>query len=135
MQLDVAQYDVAISATDDRCNSMRSDDGSISTDRSATTMYNRKSAQSPRRHRKYDGQQPSSSVNYHGTDIYQAAADGNLPLCVLLWGMATAKRINLMDPDSHGNTPMHYAALADLPEVRADFFLYVSVKIFLCWNR
>lgn len=126
MQLDLAQHDVTVSAADDRC--MRSDDGSMSTDRSAATMHNRKSGQSPRRHRKYDGQQPSSSVNYHGTDIYQAAADGNLPLCVLLWGMATAKRINLMDPDSHGNTPMHYAALADLPEVRSDFFVqYQSI--------
>lgn len=120
MQLDLAQHDLAVSVADDRC--MRSDDGSMSTDRSATTTQYGKSSQSPRRHRKYDRQQSSSSVNYHGTDIYQAAADGNLPLCVLLWGMATAKRINLMDPDSHGNTPMHYAALADLPEVRVDIY-------------
>lgn len=115
MQLELAQNDVSVAAADDRY--MRSDDGSMSTDRSAPTMHRRKSGHIPRRHIKFDGQQPTSSVNYHGTDIYQAAADGNLPLCVLLWGMATAKRINLMDPDSLGNTPMHYAALADLPEV------------------
>jgi hypothetical protein len=62
---------------------------------------------------------PSSilSIHYHGTTISQAASQGNLPLCVLLWGMATAKRINLLEPDDQGNTPFHFAALADLPEV------------------
>lgn len=59
----------------------------------------------------------SSGINYHGATISQAASQGNLPLCVLLWGMATAKRVRLMDPDAQGDTPMHFAALADLPEV------------------
>ena len=46
-----------------------------------------------------------------------AASQGNLPLCVLLWGMATAKKVNLLVPDAQGNTPFHFAALADVPEV------------------
>lgn len=46
-----------------------------------------------------------------------AASQGNLPLCVLLWGMATAKKVNLLVPDVQGNTPFHFAALADVPEV------------------
>jgi hypothetical protein len=57
------------------------------------------------------------TLNYHGINIYQAANQGSLPLCVLLWGMASSKRINLMTPDFQGNNPIHYAALADNPEV------------------
>jgi DNA-binding helix-hairpin-helix protein with protein kinase domain len=38
---------------------------------------------------------------------------------VLLWGFAAARRVNLMMPDVNGNNPVHYAALADTPEVRA----------------
>jgi hypothetical protein len=60
----------------------------------------------------------ASSIHYHGATMSQAASQGNLPLCVLLWGMATAKRVNLLEPDEQGNTPFHYAALADLPEAR-----------------
>ena len=59
----------------------------------------------------------SLTINYHGVNIYQAASQGNLPVCVLLWGMASAKRVNLMVPDSDGNNPMHYAVLADNTEV------------------
>ena len=36
--------------------------------------------------------------------------------------MAAAKRVRLMDPDFAGDTPMHFAALADLPEVNAVHF-------------
>lgn len=57
------------------------------------------------------------TLNYHGINIYQAASQGSLPICVLLWGMASSKRINLMTPDFQGNNPIHYAALADNPEV------------------
>ena len=58
------------------------------------------------------------NINYHGVTIYQAACQGSLPLCVLLWGMAAARRVRLMIPDPTGNNPMHYAALADTAEVR-----------------
>ncbi len=61
-------------------------------------------------------------VNYHGTNIFQAASQGNLPLCVLLWGMASAKRLSLMALDSLGNNPIHFAALADTTEV-VGFFM------------
>lgn len=57
------------------------------------------------------------SINYKGINIYQAAAQGSLPLCVLLWGMASPKRVNLMTPDHAGNTPLHYAALAESADV------------------
>ena len=46
-------------------------------------------------------------------------------MCVLLWGMAAAKRINLIIPDEHGNTPMHYAALAESTEVIVSISIYV----------
>eukprot|EP01035_Chromulina_nebulosa_P019949 gene19949-25915_t len=57
------------------------------------------------------------ALSYHGINISQAAAQGNLPICVLLWGMAAAKRVNLMQSDDIGCNPMHYAAMADNPEV------------------
>lgn len=59
----------------------------------------------------------ASSINYRGVNIYQAASQGSLPVCVLLWGMASAKRVNLVAPDAQGNNPLHMAALADTPEV------------------
>ncbi len=62
-------------------------------------------------------QKITTSVNYHGTNIFQAAAQGNLPLCVLLWGIASAKKVKIMTCDVNGNNPMHFASLADSPEV------------------
>ena len=59
----------------------------------------------------------ATAINYHGLSIFQAANQGNLPLCVLLWGIASAKRVNLITQDAFGNNPMHFAALADTPEV------------------
>lgn len=61
--------------------------------------------------------QTAASINYRGINIYQASEQGNLPLCVLLWGMASAKRVNLMVPDGQGNNPLHFAALAESSEV------------------
>ena len=58
-----------------------------------------------------------ASVVYNGMTIATAAQQGNLPVCVLLWGVGAAKNINLMTPDRHGNTPMHYAALCDNTEI------------------
>ena len=107
--------DMSVSIGDDR--STRSDDASIASDRSTSTVNRRQSDRRSHRHRRSEGQIPAASINYHGINIAQAAGQGNLPVCVLLWGMATAKRVNLMDPDAQGNTPMHFAALAELPEV------------------
>ena len=59
----------------------------------------------------------ASTLNYHGVNIYQAAAQGNLPIVVLLWGMASSKRISLMERDVQGNNAMHYAAMAENTEV------------------
>jgi ankyrin repeat protein len=61
------------------------------------------------------------SLTYNGQTIITAASQGNLPVCVLLWGMASAKKINIMSPDIHGNNPMHYACLAQTSEVMGFF--------------
>ena len=60
-------------------------------------------------------------LSYNGQTIISASSQGNLPICVLLWGMASAKKINLMISDIHGNNPMHYACLANTAEVMAFF--------------
>lgn len=59
------------------------------------------------------------AIQYKGVNIFQAAREGNLPLCVLLWGMASAKKVNLLAPDAQGNNALHAGALADSPEVCA----------------
>lgn len=58
-----------------------------------------------------------SNIVYRGMNVYQAAEQGNMPVCVLLWSMASSKRVNLIVADNNGNNPMHYAAVADTPEV------------------
>lgn len=58
-----------------------------------------------------------SSVVYHGMTIATACQQGNLPVCVLLWGVGAAKNVNLMNPDRYGNSPFHYAALSDNTEI------------------
>lgn len=58
-----------------------------------------------------------AAVQYNGQTIYVAAGQGNLPVCVLLWGMAAGKRQNVMAPDQDGNNPAHFACLARTPEV------------------
>ena len=75
------------------------------------------SSSSSRRSHHHPSSSSPSSINYHGSTMAVAASQGNLPLCVLLWGMATAKKVNLLVPDAEGNTPFHFAALADVPEV------------------
>lgn len=61
---------------------------------------------------------PAALINYRGVNISMACQEGNLAACVLLWGIAAAKRITLMDADAEGNNPMHFACMADNPEVR-----------------
>ena len=34
----------------------------------------------------------AATISYRGTNIYQAASQGALPVCVLLWGIASAKK-------------------------------------------
>ena len=58
-----------------------------------------------------------AAINYKGATMKLACQQGNLPVCVLLWGIAAAKRVSLMDPDSEGNNPMHYAVLSENTEV------------------
>ncbi len=59
-----------------------------------------------------------STVTYKGSNIYHAAAQGNLPLVVLLWGMAAARNVDIMQPDGHGNNPCHFASTSETPEAR-----------------
>ena len=103
--------------------SVRSDDVlSCDTDNSNISLGERRRRHTEtkliRSRRSSDKPGDPTSVQYHGVNMSQAASQGNLPLCVLLWGVATAKRVNLLDPDLNGNTPFHFAALADVPEVR-----------------
>ena len=51
-----------------------------------------------------------------------ACSQGNLPVAVLLWGMYQAKGVDPLTPDSEGNSPIHYAALASSFEV-LDFIM------------
>jgi hypothetical protein len=60
---------------------------------------------------------PEALIAYNGTTISTAASQGNLPVCVLLWGMASAKKQSLMVPDKQGNNPMHHACMAPTAEV------------------
>jgi ankyrin repeat protein len=70
-----------------------------------------------------------NSINYKGTTLNMAASDGNLPVFVLIWGMAKAKRINLMVPDQTGNNPFHYAALAESTEVRPSVISVIGLTL------
>ena len=76
-----------------------------------------RSSSDKKRKKKSQNNNSPYSIQYKGVNIYQAAQQGSLPLCVLLWGMASAKRVNLLTPDSQGNNPLHAAALADSAEV------------------
>jgi hypothetical protein len=61
-------------------------------------------------------------VSYKGDTMITAASAGNLPLCVLLWGMGSAKQINLMVAvDEQGNTPFHHAVRSQTTDVMAFF--------------
>lgn len=71
----------------------------------------------------------ATTLNYHGVNIYQACAQGNLPVVVLLWGMASSKRVTLMDRDFQGNNPMHYAAMAGNTEVSLHCTLHSCSRV------
>eukprot|EP01039_Chlorochromonas_danica_P001485 gene1485-1618_t len=102
---------------------LREKSTSLSTTESSTLLAANSAAQRKVKKKKTpSGSLSPTSITYRGVNIYQAAAQGSLPLCVLLWGMASAKRVNLMSPDPSGNNPLHMAALADTPEV-ANFLL------------
>jgi hypothetical protein len=58
----------------------------------------------------------ASLIVYQGVTIYAACRQGNLPICVLLWGIAAAKQVSLMEPDGEGNNPLHYACMAENSE-------------------
>lgn len=130
----LTDYVATQSTTAPRSRETPSDEVSIYGGSDGIIFSERSSSAKQHRGRNYDSsssksQRPSftsqvaTTVSYHGITIATAACQGNLPLCVLLWGMAAAKKVRLMDPDSAGDTPMHFAALADLPEVNKHSFL------------
>ena len=54
-------------------------------------------------------------VTYGGEDIRSACLLGDLPLVVLLWGMARSSpnnNIDLWNPDEYGNSLFHFAAIS-----------------------
>lgn len=61
-------------------------------------------------------------VQFDGQNAFVAAANGDFPLVVLLWGMAMAaqpKPVDLLvETDAAGNRVLHYAAAAceDTPD-------------------
>jgi hypothetical protein len=132
MGVELETFDVAASCEeisgswDDR--SVNSDNISLNSNASSTARHKQIERRQNRHRRPGRSTLSPASINYHGINISQAAGEGNLPVCVLLWGMATAKRVNLMDPDIQGNTPMHFAALADNPEVVDEYYLVKSIK-------
>jgi hypothetical protein len=112
----------------------RDDNSVLSTQTSSTNnnfgdgplVITRPSSDKKRRKKNQSGTSPFS-IQYKNINIYQAAEQGSLPLCVLLWGMASAKRVNLLVPDVHGNNPLHAAALADSAEVHSFLSMQYSV--------
>ena len=69
--------------------------------------------------RKFFQGHSASTLSYNGITMKIAASQGNLPVCVLLWGIASGKKppLNLMSPDENGNNPFHFACLANTPDV------------------
>jgi hypothetical protein len=68
-----------------------------------------------------------TSLNYRGTNIYDASRQGNYPIFVVLWGIATTKYLNLMVPDGNGNTPLHHVSMSHIgvsPEGACDVSKY-----------
>ena len=63
------------------------------------------------------GSEVTGPVNYHGITLTMAAAQGSLPVFVLVWGMVKAKKLNFFTPNVEGNNVLHYAAMAESSEV------------------
>ena len=59
----------------------------------------------------------SINIQWKGVTMRMACEQGNLPVVVTLWGLALSRNVDMMGPDSEGNTPIHYAAFADNAEV------------------
>ena len=102
---------------------------SSSSDSNVTTLNDAEGNQHRQRTIRVQGgnlQRGAGGIQYKGTTLREAAEKGNLPLCVLIWGMAAAEKVNLMTPDELGNNPLHYAVRAETPEVMG--FIYQQAK-------
>ncbi|KAF4320026.1 hypothetical protein BBO99_00004213 [Phytophthora kernoviae] len=71
-------------------------------------------------------------VDYDGQTAFDAAANGDFPLVVLLWGMAMAvqpKPVDLLSArDKHGNTLAHYAAAGGTDTLDTMHFLMQQMQ-------
>ncbi|KAG7394053.1 hypothetical protein PHYBOEH_005879 [Phytophthora boehmeriae] len=71
-------------------------------------------------------------VNYDGQTAFDAAANGDFPLVVLLWGMAMAVQPQSVDllaaKDKSGNTLAHYAAAGGTDTVDTMHFLMQQMQ-------
>lgn len=69
----------------------------------------------------------AAPVEYAGQDAFAAAANGDFPLVVLLWGMAMAVQPAPVDllaaTDAGGNTLLHYCAAGGVDEPDTLHFL------------
>lgn len=95
------------------------DDTDLASKASLFESKERVSGSRPVRKRPSVSAPAANSISYQGLTINTACQTGNLPVCVLLWGIAAAKQVNLMEVDADGNNPIHYACLADNNEVGA----------------
>lgn len=71
-------------------------------------------------------------VQYDGQNALRAAANGDFPLVVLLWGMAMAVQPHPVDllalADDDGNTILHYAAASSVDSVDTLHFLLQQMQ-------
>lgn len=102
-----------------------------SSDSNVTTLQDAEGKQHRQRtirvqHPESGGAARRGQIQYKGVTLREAAERGNLPMCVLIWGMASAEKVNLMVPDELGNNPLHYAVRAETPEVMG--FIYQQAR-------
>lgn len=69
---------------------------------------------------------------YEGQDAFAAAANGDFPLVVLLWGMAMAAQPAPVDllaaRDAHGSSLLHYCAAGGVDAVDTLHFLLQQMQ-------
>eukprot|EP00752_Nemacystus_decipiens_P014307 g12727.t1 len=56
-------------------------------------------------------------ITHRGVGVPTACVSGDLPLVALLLSEGAESGIDMLAPDSEGNTPLHYACLSDNPEL------------------
>jgi hypothetical protein len=125
-------YEMEMESSNPGLLPVRGRNGEEKNPNSATAFGVRAQDQKPRRKQMMKTETPAvARIHYRGTNMYQAAGQGNLPVCVLLWGMSSAKRVDVTMSDAEGNSPLHHAATSENPEVCviACFFCILLLNI------